>query len=442
MSMVTGMLIDKYLSFEECIHTENKSFCVNAHSLKCNGMEYEFHVKSGCALRAIGGLNMRNGLVIICVLALLLCGCSNGENRIINSGGDYSAILDSLPETLSITTSIPDNYPPSLTTYETAFFYPSEEKMIAHFVQDEVISTTQNATGSTFYSENEYLIISKNSGDANGGLLSDLQGSPSMNPSFVRPFLFEIPSGWLSFFGEEYLLYPNTICNDINEDSLAMITKNLLDELDYPLTGFYQSEYYSKEFMQSNQSVWNSFVDRRNIISKKNIGEEFWTSDSTMITEQDEYSMVRFRQYIDGIPISVSMWDLDHSAFLPLATFKYNREGTLLMFMIWDMVDIGASIGTAAVISPAEALRIYIKDYSSAVHFSPTIIYDMQLEYVILKNSEKMIARPVWTINLKTLTDELPDSYYIGRDWEVYSYSSVLVTADTGVILSSIRDFR
>ena len=110
---------------------------------------------------------------------------------------------------------------------------------------------------------------------------------------------------------------------------------------------------------------------------------------------------------IDGIPLSISHWTYDWH-YHPLLTFTYDSEVQLRRFQAAHIVQLKNMQKAVPVISPQTALNVFISDYSGAIHFTPTIVYDMKLEYVLLGDPAIRLHYPTdYRIRTEQVADTL-----------------------------------
>ena len=389
-------------------------------------------------------MNKRLVFFVFCLCLITSCTKHSPEY-------DSSVVNIPIPKTLTLETEMPTVYPSDLTVYEAASFKPSVENIYNVFLQDPVteISDYLPGFGVTYYSEKAFLMLYDEYGCADyrvtdssrEAFLPTLNGT-SLKQYVIRAFPFEGPYDWDNVAGGEYLLYPDSLFTDMSEHPLVRDSLEKLQSCHYPDVKLLQTEVYTKEMMQTNLSTRNNYVQKWNELAKKNVGSDGFELVDYHFTEDNEFTRVRFIQTIDGIPLTVSHWTYD-TCYHPLITFTYDHENVLREFSAAHIVEKGEAGNTVQIISPQEAFMTYLEDYSAALHFGPTIIYDIQLEYVLLGDfEEELWLRPVWSFYTKKYVEPFAGSSDEGRDWVVYEYLSVLVTADTGVILMDRMDRR
>lgn len=103
-------------------------------------------------------------------------------------------------------------------------------------------------------------------------------------------------------------------------------------------------------------------------------------------------------------------------------------------------MEVGEAVSTEPIISPEEALKVYVDEYSKAIHFENTEILSVELNYVVIANSKGLYARPVWAIttaieNKAGLSDN-------SCDFDYTDYEITAVSAYGGVILERETDMR
>ena len=115
-----------------------------------------------------------------------------------------------------------------------------------------------------------------------------------------------------------------------------------------------------------------------------------------------------------------------------------DRSG-LIDFWASDICVIGDAVSKESIISPQEALDVYVDEYSKAIHFTDTDILDIELNYVINVDRDGMYARPAWIITTSTLirAEDIDNG-----DVDVNEYAVTAVSAYSGVILERETDMR
>ena len=104
------------------------------------------------------------------------------------------------------------------------------------------------------------------------------------------------------------------------------------------------------------------------------------------------------------------------------------------------MVESGEAISTEPIIPPEQALKVYVDEYSKAIHFEDSEIIGLELNYVIAADSKGLYARPAWVIT--TAIEKKAGQGDSTVDFDYTDYEVTAVSAYSGVILERETDMR
>ena len=159
------------------------------------------------------------------------------------------------------------------------------------------------------------------------------------------------------------------------------------------------------------------------------------------LTESEEHYYFAYRQVHDGIPFPSAVWPRStRSEATENLIFAIVGEDGLIEFSANGLFSLGDPLEECAILSPQEAVNVYLEEYTQAIHFENTRITGVELNYVVVKDGESYVARPAWMLTMETDkttegTDARPGTPYV-------EFQTLAVSADTGIILESETDTR
>lgn len=199
----------------------------------------------------------------------------------------------------------------------------------------------------------------------------------------------------------------------------------------------YISEARDAKTMNENRSILLENDERIGYGLKSDFNDAIRNRE---LSQEDEHYYLSYRQTLDGVPVSDRFWprtgETEDSTF-PRITAHVDANG-IKDLSLFCPITVGEAEKTVEIMSPAEALEVYLKEYKGSIHFDFTDVDDIELCYVLVEDSEKMLARPAWMISLFTKKESDNPDYL---DYQL-DYTTIAVTADTGVILESNLDMR
>lgn len=376
-------------------------------------------------------------LLVLCTL-LLFSGCGSGKETV------------ELPQTLQIMAELPEDYPQEVTAYNLSWYETDEDTAIGAFMHTEPQEREEQATGPIFrtYTENfsEHLHIY--AGVSHGGM--DYGYYTPGNADFgevaqernILKYYLRRQQPWECINTD---LTPrkrgNGSMGEAGQEDLDFMSyddalKELEDRLSacsVPGRALIRGEAHTAGLLNKNRDIYNRHATE-------------WSSDtiSKSFTEDDEYYYFEFREILDDIPFCNGQWA--ESTFgesgggsLPNIHAIYNKDG-LIEFYAGSMVEPGEAITTEPVIPPEQALKVYVDEYSKAIHFEDSEIIGLELNYVIVADSKGLYARPAWVIT--TAIEKKAGQGDSTVDFDYTDYEVTAVNAYSGVILERETDMR
>ena len=205
-----------------------------------------------------------------------------------------------------------------------------------------------------------------------------------------------------------------------------------------PTVELYFSEVHTMEVMNGNREIYNSALAKP---------ENAWMTGPDRekpfeeLTQEDEHYYFTYRQVQDGIPFTSAKWPRSLSS----ETTENNiaavvSEDGLLELDVYCMFTVGEALETCQILSPQEAVDVYLEEYTQAIHFENTRVTGVELNYVVVKDGESYIARPAWMLTLETdmTIEETSDQ----PAFDYVEFDTLAVSADTGIILERGTDTR
>ena len=364
------------------------------------------------------------------------------------SGREPAPVADNLPSTLAITAQLPEEYPQTVTKYQVDWCNVDEGTAKDILMRSEPTQREEWAQGPMLRAEGDgvdetlMLLQTVTSGGLNYhwwtaeserilSLCDDLRKQ--------RPYEYSGNLVSQSLGTLEMEDYPE-------KEDLSFLpyeeAKSQLEETmkacGLPTVELYFSEVHTIDGMNRNREIYNSALA---------LPENAWMTGPDgekpfeELTQEDEHYYFTYRQVQDGIPFTSAKWPRSLSS----ETTENNiaavvSEDGLLELDVYCMFTVGEALETCQILSPQEAVDVYLEEYTQAIHFENTRISGVELNYVVVKDGESYIARPAWMLTLETdmTIEETSDQ----PAFDYVEFETLAVSADTGVILERGTDTR
>ena len=364
------------------------------------------------------------------------------------SGREPAPVADNLPSTLAITAQLPEEYPQTVTKYQVDWCNVDEGTAKDVLMRSESTQREEWAQGPMLRAE----------GDGVDETLMLLQ---TVTPGGLNYH-------WWTAESERIL----SLCDDLRKQRPYEYSGNLVSQSlgtlemeDYPekedlsflpyeeaksqleetmkacglpTVELYFSEVHTIDGMNRNREIYNSALA---------LPENAWMTGPDRekpfeeLTQEDEHYYFTYRQVQDGIPFTSAKWPRSLSS----ETTENNiaavvSEDGLLELDVYCMFTVGEALETCQILSPQEAVDVYLEEYTQAIHFENTRVTGVELNYVVVKDGESYIARPAWMLTLETdmTIEETSDQ----PAFDYVEFETLAVSADTGVILERETDTR
>ena len=364
------------------------------------------------------------------------------------SGREPAPVADNLPSTLAITAQLPEEYPQTVTKYQVDWCNVDEGTAKDILMRSEPTQREEWAQGPMLRAEGDgvdetlMLLQTVTSGGLNYhwwtaeserilSLCDDLRKQ--------RPYEYSGNLVSQSLGTLEMEDYPE-------KEDLSFLpyeeAKSQLEETmkacGLPTVELYFSEVHTIDGMNRNREIYNSALA---------LPENAWMTGPDRekpfeeLTQEDEHYYFTYRQVQDGIPFTSAKWPRSLSS----ETTENNiaavvSEDGLLELDVYCMFTVGEALETCQILSPQEAVDVYLEEYTQAIHFENTRISGVELNYVVVKDGESYIARPAWMLTLETdmTIEETSDQ----PAFDYVEFDTLAVSADTGIILERGTDTR
>lgn len=372
--------------------------------------------------------------VLSILMILCLCSCKSDEKY----------VMEEIPETLQLSVEIPEDYPKTATTYSADFFFVDEEKAKSAFGNENSFTRIEYAEGPQFVCEKEfglkYFISLYNGSEkygssAMGGLLYSISSAEDeclenssyrhrVNSCLRKKHFWESVSGNLINEGLNEYQQEEDLSIGTLSDVLKDVEKKM-EICDFPEVQLHTIDSCSAEIINRNRKIFNAALQG---------GSE----EKPFLTEfmpDSEYYFITYRQVLDEIPLSVMYWSDSNTVAKTEISLFYGKSG-LLEMAARGLYAVGDPISTSPVISPENALDIFLKQYNKSIHFEISEIINFELDYVKIVNKDGMRLRPAWIISTRTLQSESDTTNAQNI------YANYAVSADSGILLETEVDTR
>ena len=364
------------------------------------------------------------------------------------SGREPAPVADNLPSTLAITAQLPEEYPQTVTKYQVDWCNVDEGTAKDVLIRSESTQREEWAQGPMLRAEGDgvdetlMLLQTVTSGGLNYhwwtaeserilSLCDDLRKQ--------RPYEYSGNLVSQSLGTLEMEDYPE-------KEDLSFLpyeeAKSQLEETmkacGLPTVELYFSEVHTIDGMNRNREIYNSALAKP---------ENAWMTGPDRekpfdeLTQEDEHYYFNYRQVQDGIPFTSAKWprSLSSGTTENNVAAVVSKDG-LLELNVRGIFAVETALETCEIISPQEAVNVYLEEYTQAIHFENTRISGVELNYVVVKDGESYIARPAWMLTLETdmTIEETSDQ----PAFDYVEFETLAVSADTGIILERGTDTR
>ena len=387
---------------------------------------------------------MKKSSICLCLLSmslLVFSGCA---------GGEKTSMPEELPSTLTITAQLPTEYPETVTKYQAERFPVNETVVASVLMSHEPTERTEWAEGPTLVYQDdhvwEYLHFSTNIAQGSFSFRQYTneeayqriyRACKELRP--MRPW--EYTGGLVSqTLGTlEMEDYPE-------KEDLSFLpyeeAKSQLEETmkacGLPTVELYFSEVHTIDGMNRNREIYNSALA---------LPENAWMTGPDRekpfeeLTQEDEHYYFTYRQVQDGIPFTSAKWprSLSSGTTENNVAAVVSKDG-LLELNVRGIFAVETALETCEIISPQEAVNVYLEEYTQAIHFENTRVTGVELNYVVVKDGDSYVARPAWMLTLETdmTIEETSDQ----PAFDYVEFETLAVSADTGIILERGTDTR
>lgn len=391
-------------------------------------------------------------LIMICIL---LAGCTGTRPSEAESKTDAAGITDiTLPSTLTMDAAFPQDYPSELTEYTVTWITVDQENAIKTLLSEPEYEHFNYAEGDSYQindgSKFREILNMYNKDVIHGGFVFHRYSAQNYEHELsVKIRLHTLTKDdepisstqvmgclkWKAFSDKEALDFASR--DEVADEVLGTMRTLGFDNIEIESilardadTANYNREIYNEyDHMLYLQTPEESGLPRED------------ASISDIFTTADEDYYIIMREMIDGVPITDSLeWQDIHrqNATHVEMHARYNAACGIAEIQVQQFVTVQDKRNTVDVMSPEEALQIYLDEYNKSIHLKDSRITKLELNHVVIIDGEEMYTRPCWMIHVETEAD------YTNHitDEPMYEYKSYAITADTGVILASNMDTR
>ena len=364
------------------------------------------------------------------------------------SGREPAPVADNLPSTLAITAQLPEEYPQTVTKYQVDWCNVDEGTAKDVLMRSESTQREEWAQGPMLRAEGDgvdetlMLLQTVTSGGLNYhwwtaeserilSLCDDLRKQ--------RPYEYSgnlVPQSLGTLEMEDYPKKEDLSFLPYEEAKSQL--EETMKACGLPTVELYFSEVHTIDGMNRNREIYNSALA---------LPENAWMTGPDRekpfeeLTQEDEHYYFTYRQVQDGIPFTSAKWPRSLSS----ETTENNiaavvSEDGLLELDVYCMFTVGEALETCQILSPQEAVDVYLEEYTQAIHFENTRVTGVELNYVVVKDGDSYVARPAWMLTLETdmTIEETSDQ----PAFDYVEFETLAVSADTGIILERGTDTR
>lgn len=383
---------------------------------------------------------MKRPLIILTLCAVCVLACS----------GCNSSKPVEVPKTLKITAELPEEYPEEVTVYTLSWYDVNEQTAVDAFMLDSsperIFDNTNSASGPQYRGATGggEEVLNLTNQKIHGGMNyayhvpeweertpEAWRGNPQNN-RLRKQLSWEFVHGdsTTRLFGNEQM--EAGFEEDLSFRPYADVLAELEEKMDacgFPEREMLAGEAYTASTLNKNRDIYNR--------AAKEMDRE--TLPNTF-TGDDEFYYFDFRVALDGIPFCNTGWTESGygKSGSPTIIAVYNQDG-LVDFRAISLCKPGEALSTEPIISPEEALAVYVEEYSKAIHFENTELLSVELNYLITADSKGIYARPAWVLTTVTL---VPAGTIENQDRDINEYEVTAVGAYSGVILERETDMR
>lgn len=355
-------------------------------------------------------------------------------------------VAGDLPSTLTVTAQLPTAYPETVTKYQAEWCNIDEQAAISVFMRREPTRREEWAQGPALYAEEDGAeeallllhtitpggLIYRWETDESEEICSVCEKLRKKRPNGVDLVLQSLGSLEMEEYpqGESLSFLPYEEAQAQLEETMAACGM--------PPMELYFSESHTAEAMNRNREIYNSALA---------LPENAWMTGEDgeppigELAAEDECYYFAYRQVQDGVPFTSAIWPRStRSEATETSIYAIVGEEGLLEFTANGLVAVGAALEDCAIISPQEAVNVYLEEYTQAIHFENTRITGVELNYVVVKDGESYVARPAWMLTLETDKTTTGDASQPALDY--VEFETLAVSADTGIILERETDTR
>ena len=399
--------------------------------------------------------NKMKRIIALILICILMAGCSGTGPSEAESKMDAPGGTDiTLPSTLTMDAVLSQDYPAEVAEYTVTWITVDQENAIKTLLSEPEYEHFDYAEGDSYQindgSKFREILNMYNKDVVHGGIVFNRYTVQNYDHELSvkirlhtltkddEPISSTQVMGWLkwkAFSDKEALDFASR--DEVADEVLGTMRTLGFDniEIESILARDADTANYNRE-------IYNEYVNMKYLQTPEESGApQPDTSIQEVFTTADEDYYIIMREIIDGVPITDSLEWQEVRRQKPTHVemyATYNAACGIADIWVRQFVTVQDKRNTVDVMSPEEALQIYLDEYNKSIHLKDSRITKLELNHVVIIDGEEMYTRPCWMIHVETEAD------YTNHitDEPMYEYKSYAITADTGVILASNMDTR
>lgn len=372
-------------------------------------------------------------MILLSLLMLFTVGCKLESSNNESIKDDGTEIV--LPEGLRMDCTMPEYYPEKLGLYAIEWQNVSADVAVEIMMSGTPQEKFDHAEGVGYRytsekKETEILYINNNELNSGGFSFIKEEAIEKLNnidkvTRVIMPDFSKQQTGneLYSFFSE------NKELSFAAKEEVKRKFQNIMDELDY---GDIKISILARDAvtMNHNREIYNRICEE---IAGTYGGSRICIEDSFI--EADEDYWITMKQTVEDVSVLGEEWyrvNIGGTSTASVIEAYYNSEYGLMDMRVVHYFHITDKLNTLNIISPVQALQVYLDYYNKSIHLTNTDILNIELNYVILTDAEGLYIRPCWAIYTKIQTGRMVETT---GEYQ-YEYPIYIITADTGSILN------
>ncbi len=398
---------------------------------------------------------MKKTFVFLLLFSMILASCSgSGQSNLSFIPTNSSDSNIKIPSTLLLDVELPLDYPGQLTSYYVKWITVDADKLLDLFSISKNAQHEKDAMAEAYQvTDGDYIKrLMLHNGILHGGFSYSLTTEESSaSHYYIAARLNEITKREEPNTSDQYIgmlsmrPFPTDqdlafiTAKEVSDSTLASLHNLGLDK-----TALETIQARDRETANYNREIYNTIIRNQAENHPPESGVNIQDPYMPEFTESDEDYYISFIEVLDGIPFEPTLNWIENTNLVQTDTSItmnawYDQQNGLSFISIIGYCEVLEPKETMNIISPEQALQVYLEQYQKSVHLMDTHITKIELRYVVILGDNGMYARPCWMIHTATQSSDRRNPV---TDDPYYNYPVYAVTADTGVILTSNEDMR